>query len=555
MTNGAMILLALSTPIPGQTPATGPESITRLVTDNEELNMLFQRLREVVARDEHVFTLEGGRVRTNPTWVRDHIHELKAFKFWASDLTSYLELLFKHQMKSGAFHEMIVRQRDPHATKVRPEFVHRNTADGYNYVRLELEADIEYLMVEGAYQAWQASGDDDWLRKYLPALEKGMRWAMSDPMRWDERHQLVKRPFTIDTWDFTYGVSDQNRRVEPSTPMAIMHGDNSGMYAACRQLARLNTALGQDDRATEWTRQAEHFRETTHRVCWNGRFYTHQVHLPPSQGVPGVDETKILSLSNAYNINRGLPDHAQAVSILREYRARRDNLAGEYICEWFTIHPPYPMFFTYGPGQYANGALFPLVGGELCKAAFEHEMPAYAMEALHQCMSLIKRHNTLPFALSPEGEVQGGGPRGWGAAAFYSAIVEGLAGVVDEGKLFNSIRLSPRWPAADCRQVQFTARYGPSGATVGYRYGWQPDKNRIELSISGNPRTITGHVLLPSGTQATAVQVDGRPVVFGTTQRNTCSYADFELRRVTGKDLQTDVVIRYQHLDQVDLVR
>ena len=36
---------------------------------------------------------------------------------------------------------------------------------------LELEADIEYLMVEGVHMIWQATGDDAWMIRQLPRLK------------------------------------------------------------------------------------------------------------------------------------------------------------------------------------------------------------------------------------------------------------------------------------------------------------------------------------------------------------------------------------------------
>lgn len=532
---------------PPTTPASAPATQTTLQTDDPALDGLFRKLQEVVAKDQRVFHLEGQAVRTNPDWVRDHVHEMKAYKFWAKDLTSYLDLLFQHQMPSGAFHEMIMREKNEHATFVRPEFVYHNAKDHYNYIRLELEADIEYLMVEGAWQVWQATGDEAWLRGRFEKLERGMEWAMTDPMRWDTERGLVKRPFTIDTWDFAYDVSDQNRRVEPGRPMAIMHGDNSGMYAACRMLARMATTLGKPDRTTYWTRKADHFREATNRVCWNGRFYTHQVHLPPSKGAPGVDETQILSLSNPYDINRGLPDHTQALSILNEYRSRRDKLKDDYVCEWFSINPPYPKFFRYEPGHYANGAIFPLVGGELCKAAIENDMLDYAVETLKRCEQLVNEYGTLPFALSPKGEVQGGGPKGWGAAAFYSAIVEGLAGVVDESTQFGKIRLTPRWLGVGCRETTFTAAYGPTGAHVSYHFARKDNPPRIELELSGDPKEIQARILLPADAAAARVEINQHSVESRLTTADANKYAEFAVTKdQTDGGGPTNIVIHFE---------
>ena len=37
-------------------------------------------------------------------------------------------------------------------------------------VRIEIEADVEYLVVEGAYTVYKATGDEAWIRKVLPRL-------------------------------------------------------------------------------------------------------------------------------------------------------------------------------------------------------------------------------------------------------------------------------------------------------------------------------------------------------------------------------------------------
>ncbi len=92
---------------------------------------------------------------------------------------------------------------------------------------------------------YQATGDEEWLQRVLPKLEKGIGYATSDAKRWDPARGLVKRGFTIDTWDFTYRPgAGTNRRINAETPMGIMHGDNSGVFQAMNQLAWMNDRLG-----------------------------------------------------------------------------------------------------------------------------------------------------------------------------------------------------------------------------------------------------------------------------------------------------------------------
>ena len=103
------------------------------------------------------------------------------------------------------------------------------------------------------------------------------------------------------------------------------------------------------------------------------------------------------------DINRGVADHAQAVSILREYRRRRQ--ATGAFAEWFSIDPPFPDGI-YGDehlvaGAYCNGGIMPLVGGELARAAFEHGFESYGVEILEQYHRLISAEGETYLLVLP----------------------------------------------------------------------------------------------------------------------------------------------------------
>lgn len=134
-------------------------------------------------------------------------------------------------------------------------------------MRVELEADIEYLMVEAVWQIYQVTGDIEWVKKVLPALEKGINYMTSDPRRFDKEHGLCIRPFTIDTWDFVYDLSTPRpkdiRNICPGvTPMSIMHGDNSGIFAAMKKLSAINGIIGNSSAANDWGNRAEKSEKT-----------------------------------------------------------------------------------------------------------------------------------------------------------------------------------------------------------------------------------------------------------------------------------------------------
>src|SRR3712207_7223925 len=52
----------------------------------------------------------------------------------------------------------------------------------------------------------------------------------------------------------------------------------------------------------------------------------------------------------------------------------------------------------------------------------------------------------------------------------YSAMIEGLAGVVDKGAQFNSIEVSPRWIAAGMNEASVEIFYKPTGVKVQYEF-------------------------------------------------------------------------------------
>ena len=65
-----------------------------------------------------------------------------------------------------------------------------------------MENDVEYLFVEGLYYTWKANGDDDWMKGLLDKAVKALSYSLKNPYRWSRKYSLLKRGYTIDTWDF-----------------------------------------------------------------------------------------------------------------------------------------------------------------------------------------------------------------------------------------------------------------------------------------------------------------------------------------------------------------
>ncbi|MDO5581043.1 MAG: trehalase family glycosidase [Planctomycetia bacterium] len=497
-----------------------------LTTKDFAFGEMIHQLRNTVQDDRRIVLINGRILMCSNNWIRDFVHEMKAFRHWEYDLRSFLDFIIDTQRPDGCYYELIKQMDDYHWKMVNENCRVLYPEDNLSLVRLEIEADIEYLVVEGAVYYYRATGDDAWMKKVLPKLEKGINYITSDPKRWDKDHQLVKRAFTIDTWDFTYRPdAGINRKIEADTPMGIMHGDNSGVYQAMNQLAWINSRFGQEKKAKEWRDRAEKLKKNVFKYLWNGKYFIHQLPLNGA-GLDDKEDVR-LSLSNTYDINRGLTSLEQSRSIIEEYQKRRKTTKA--FAEWFTIDPPYDKpFGKHGPGNYVNGAISPFTAGELAKASFENGYEKYGWDILCRFEQMIKRDGTIYFLYSPDtGTQQGGGPSAWGAAGLLSAIDEGLAGIKDRGIGYDLIDFSPRWPITDYNELRYITGYEKSAKLVDVRYILTEQGMRYH--VISPARKIRAHILLPEGKTCARVRVDGKDFPFKISTVAQSNYVDFEL--------------------------
>jgi hypothetical protein len=119
------------------------------------------------------------------------------------------------------------------------------------------------------------------------------------------------------------------------------------------------------------------------------------------------------------------------------------------------------------------------------------------------------------------------------------ALVEGLAGVVDTGRTFDTVRLSPRWAAAGLDVADVSVGYEASGAGLSYQYRREGD--RVDLMITGRAAAVDVHLLLPGGLAATAATVDGSPAAFRNTSIESSRYVDLACRVDGRTHLSLDV--------------
>ena len=494
-------------------------------------------LRNTINDERSLVFVDGRKMMVNKNWIRDHVHVLKAMRHWEYDYAGYVDFTLVHQRADGCILELVKQADDSHWRYAAPESRKFFPDDNLAMCRLDIEADVEYLLVEGATYCYRISGDDAWLARALPRLEKAIDYMTSDPKRWDTAHGLVKRGYTIDTWDFTYEpASVTNRTLTPATPQAIMHGDNSGVYQAMTQLAWLNDRLGRAAKATAWRARADALKAAMYKHLWNGRFFFHQLPL----NVPPVDahERERLSLSAAYDMNRGLMPVADCRRTIEEFRRRRQTT--DCFAEWFTVDPPYDFTFARHPrGDYVNGGVCLFTAGELAKAALENGYEAYGWDILVRVKEMAARDGTLYFlydrttATSINAAL---GPSAWGAASILSAFDEALAGVRDVGVRYDAICFSPRWPVTGLDEVRYFTGYEAANAVVDVRYVRRA--NGLRYLLRSPAKNVTAHILLPSGTAAREVWLNGVPRTFKTTTLGDSRYVDFETEGTGTYDIE-----------------
>ena len=494
-------------------------------------------LRNTINDERSLVFVDGHKMMVNKNWIRDHVHVLKAMRHWEYDYAGYVDFTLAHQRADGCILELVKQADDRHWRYAAPESRKFFPDDNLAMCRLDIEADVEYLLVEGATYCYRISGDDAWLARALPRLEKAIDYMTSDPKRWDTAHGLVKRGYTIDTWDFTYEpASVTNRTLTAATPQAIMHGDNSGVYQAMAQLAWLNGRLGRTAKAAAWRARADALKAAMYQHLWNGRFFFHQLPL----NVPPVDahERERLSLSAAYDMNRGLMPVADCRRTIEEFRRRRRTT--DCFAEWFTVDPPYDFTFARHPrGDYVNGGVCLFTAGELAKAALENGYEAYGWDILVRVKEMAARDGTLYFlydrttATSINAAL---GPSAWGAASVLSAFDEALAGVRDAGVRYDAIRFSPRWPVTGLDEVRYFTGYEAADAVVDVRYVRRA--NGLRYLVRAPAKALAAHILLPSGAAAREVWLNGAPRAFETTAVGDSRYVDFETEGTGTYDIE-----------------
>ena len=517
------------------------ESDTEIRTDSDELNDLVEQVAEGSRQGVDVTLVDGKPVthykhgdntRQNIAYP---VHSFGSLRYFVRDMKTVFEALYAYQYPDGSLPDHIYSDDYPCPITTR---------------RLRsCMADMEFAAATTLYRAWQAHGDDDWVAGLMPKIEAGMDHVMTDPHTFDLEHGVVKRPHTLDYWDIQFSPHGPGGdMINENTVFVINQGDTSGIFETCHALGELHAAIGNEERANHWRMMQTHFGKLGNELFWDGVKYRHHIHLDPFDH-GDFDEDNQLAMSNAFAITRGFTSHERAVSIIDEYMRRLEDTGDRY--PWWSLQPGYPDKLGYfreaapwkrGQGCYANGGLFPWVGGELCRGAFQHGKEALAWDLLRDYHDLVKRHDGAVFTwYHLDGTAAIGSPHNqtnydsWGYSAWAQTLIEELAGIQSKGKCFEKVLCSPRWPVTGSREVTATAHF-PASETY-FSYTYELGEDQIRLCFTGTGKEVAFRLLLPKGRACKEVTLDGKKIPYAGDTVEQSSYVVVEAQIEGAREL------------------
>lgn len=379
------------------------------------LDILYYSMTKEWHRQSGVNRFNGKDYHMFVPWLRDHVHTLKGMKYFYSELKSGIDLYGDTQRADGMIWDNYTHNYNIPNSYWLQRFKYADFAKYYDgndriFTRIPAENDVEYLFIEGIYYTWKATGDTKWMKGMLDKALKAIDYSTTSEYRWSDKYQLLKRAYTIDTWDFQNdedaAISCKDRAfpdpmvITNNTRFGIMFGDNTGMIASLRYLSEMLTVAERMDKAKEVKLLSGKLEENLNKLSWNNNFYTH--HIPEDSTTKrdfGVDEKSQVSLSNSYSLNRGI-SHEKSVNIIKTYQQIRKEMPATSPGEFYTIYPPFEKGYGNHNSKwnYMNGGVISIVAGELAHGAFEHGYEEYGVDILDRQLALAKKTNNYLHA-------------------------------------------------------------------------------------------------------------------------------------------------------------
>ena len=377
-------------------------------------------------------------------------------------------------------------------------------------------SDEETHLIHAAYVYFKTAGGEAWLQqplreqRIIDRLNAALDWLYAH--RLDPGTGLIKRAHTTDWGDVKMEPAANPTDIDPARDhwTASIY-DQALTYRALIELAEMNAAAANTERAGQLQQAAEALRQQARRLLWQpkqGVFRTH-IHLTPLQHP--FDEISMVSIANAVAVRCGLADSQQARSIFN--KLERARLAAGASKPGPAIYPPYPAG-TFAspqmqPGKYQNGALWDWWASWQVLAEFEAGNAGMGRMHLSQIARDWAAHPGRIFEWQTISDNRGYGPADYAGAAGTAgeAVIAGLFGVnIDR----HGVELKPRLGT----EPGFIRAYQPSSDRyAAYRYTPQPNMLYLDYGTDG-PAPVRVGLLLPPGRHVQQLTLDGNAIPY-----------------------------------------
>ena len=150
-------------------------------TGHPQFDNLVTLVKGFLEKDTLDLVIDGKKIRgyrspdAKSVWIRDYSDMIRAFRYFETDLKSTVNHFADNQSANGRIFDYFT---------TFPEKLPCERENWTKYVRVPVEADVEYRFIKAAFIAWQATGDDAFIGKLLPSLEKALEYIMTS-LYWD----------------------------------------------------------------------------------------------------------------------------------------------------------------------------------------------------------------------------------------------------------------------------------------------------------------------------------------------------------------------------------
>ncbi|MEI7579575.1 MAG: hypothetical protein WCJ58_06125 [bacterium] len=377
------------------------EAKTKIVDNTGKYSELMEILEKTIMwhspSENETFFYKNKTYEMFWWWLLDHYHMAKGGQFFSNKARGLVDLFCLEQSESGMiWSNIFIKDKINHVDSKYGEINHKRVGESL-FSRQPVENHCEYIFVNTMFLTWKANGDDFWLKSVIDSGIKALNYSATDKLRWSEKYKLLKRAYTIDSWDFS--IKDEYTKdtmlIDEETKFGIFFGDNNGYYVACKELSIMLEHLGRKDEAKIFSDRGDEILRNLDKIAWNGRFYTHRIEEDETLVRDlGVNEKSQIAMSNCYAVNRGIT-HEQSKAIIETYLDLLKNLPKGSPGEWYSIYPPFEKGFIHHDQKwdYMNAGVHGHAAGELALGAFKNGYESYGIDILNRVHNLAKKTN------------------------------------------------------------------------------------------------------------------------------------------------------------------